>query len=100
MKKWIFISIIVLTALDLVFTYAGIKLNFIQEANPFFANAFQSNPIMGALKSAAVSFAGLTVLYLCRHRIRWINHALIGLFIVKLAVLGMHVDWIVQTIRI
>ena len=87
-----------MTVGDAIFTTLGVKDGIIAEANPLLAAFFNASPELTAIITAIGVTALLYIIYRCRNRIRWINTALIGLFVVKLAVLGLHFNWIAQII--
>lgn len=98
MKKWIYIAIFILTIGDALFTTLGVKEGVIEEANPLLQNIFHASPECAA--SMIVLGVGLFLLliYKYQYRIPWIKYALVGLFFVKVGVLGLHFNWMAQVI--
>ena len=97
MKKW-FIAIFILTIIDALCTMFGIKAGFIREANPILQAVFHTSPEMAAAIIVVFVGAMLLLIYKYRGRIRWINYGVAGLAIVKLWVVGLHINWISQVI--
>lgn len=94
MRK-LLIAILTLTAADAACTAAGLRLGTIQEGNPLLCHVMTAHPVMtGAAVCVAVA-ALMLWLYSVRERVRWIGPALVGVVAVKLAVMGMHIHWII-----
>ena len=97
MKK-LFITIYILTIIDIACTVAGVYTGYITEANPVLQSAMHSYPILtGAVMCVGIG-AVLYGMYRVRH-IRWLKYAAGGMLAVKVMVIGLHVGWIVEIVR-
>lgn len=99
MKK-LFITIYILTILDAICTITGVQLGFVEEGNPFVQSAMQNYPILTGLTVVLVIGAVLYGIYRVRHKIRWIGYAMVGVLAIKMAIIGLHVNWIVQIVKL
>jgi hypothetical protein len=95
MRKWIFISIFILTVADAIFTALGVRSGYIEEANPLLQKLFESSPEFASVLIALISTALLILIYKYQNRIRWIDTVLVLMFLIKLGVLGLHFRWII-----
>lgn len=95
MKK-ILTTVFGLTVIDAALTCIGMKLGYIEEANPLLQDIFNTSPELASF--VIIAFVGLMLMLIFRlqYRVRWIKIGLKTLFIVKLLVLGLHFEWIVQ----
>ena len=97
MKK-LFITIYILTIIDIACTVAGVNMGYITEANPVLQGLMHTNPILtGAVMCVGIG-AVLYGMYRVRH-IRWLKYAAGGMLAVKVVVIGLHVGWIAQIVR-
>ena len=95
--KTLLISIFGLTVLDVGFTYWGIVVGYIEEANPLLAEVFHSKPELTSLILVALVAFLLSVIWHYHDRARRIIYLLLpGLLLVKLAIMGMHINWLMQ----
>lgn len=97
--KRLFIAIYILTILDAISTIAGVQLKVVEEANPFVQAAMTNQPILTGLVVCLGIGAVLYGIYRVRHKIRWIGYGLGGMLAVKIAVIGLHVGWIVEIVK-
>jgi dolichol kinase len=98
MKK-LFIAIYILTLLDAISTITGVQLKVVEEANPFVQAAMTNQPVLTGLVVCLVIGAVLYGIYRVRHRIRWIGYAMGGVLAVKVGIMSLHINWIVQVLR-
>lgn len=98
MSKRIFILVYLLTIIDVVFSYIGLKLNYIQEFNPVM-NYFINLSLPLTMAAVLVGAAILLYLIYSLSYFRWIAYAMAGVLVVKLIVVGMHAVWIYQVLR-
>ena len=98
MKK-LFIAIYILTILDAISTITGVHLGVVEEANPFIQATMTNQPILTGLVVCVAIGAVLYGIYRVRHRIRWIGYAMGGVLAVKVAIMGLHINWITQVLR-
>jgi hypothetical protein len=97
MKK-LFITIYILTIIDIACTVAGVNMGYITEANPVLQSVMHNYPILtGAVMCVGIG-AVLYGMYRVRH-IRWLKYAAGGMLAVKVMVIGLHVGWIAQIVR-
>ena len=87
-----------MTIADLALTAAGICMGYVKESNPITQRMFHASPEMSAVILAALVGALLLLMWKVKHKVRFINAAVIGLFVIKLAVLALHFNWISQII--
>jgi hypothetical protein len=97
MKK-LFILVFILTVVDAICTAVGVHLGCVEEANPFFQSMIMSHPVLAASAVCAGVGAVLYGMYLVRNKVRFMAPLIIGLLIIKLAVVGMHIGWMAQII--
>ncbi len=93
MKK-VLILIFILSILDIVLTYTGIKLNLIEEANPLLRSIFHTAP-----EIVAVAVVGLTgsIMWLINrygNKLKHINSWLAVILTVKIYIMYVHFKWI------
>jgi hypothetical protein len=93
MKK-VLIAIFILSIIDAIATYTGVKLGIVEEANPLLTTVFHSSPELAAVLLIAFIGAMLWVINRYGHRLRHINVGLAMMLMVKLAIIGAHVGWI------
>jgi hypothetical protein len=98
MKIWIYISIFILTVADALFTTLGVKMGYVEEANPFLQKAFHASPEAVAIMAVMFVTALLMLIYKFHNNVKWLNFALLPLFIVKVGVLALHFNWIIKVI--
>lgn len=94
-KLWLYVSIYLLTAADLIFTYAGLQQGAIEEANPlmnFFFSRWPLFTVLGVLLAAALI---LFFLYSVRERVKWLTQALTFIMVFKIFVILLHSYWII-----
>lgn len=96
MKKWylIYISIYLLTILDIAFTTTGLRLGAITEANPFLRGFMDTDP--GLTSYCVLAYVGIALLYLYKAsiRVRWISPVILGLAGIKTCILALHLGWV------
>ena len=95
----ILILIFVTTILDTILTVAGIKLGYIEEANPLLANAFHNNPEISAISIILLISLILHFLYKVQHTVKWMKTPLAIISLLKFAVLRAHMGWIYLIIK-
>ncbi len=94
----LFVLIFLLTLADAACTAAGMYLGVITEANPLLRGLMTAHPALTA-GGVCVFVGGLLLLmYSVRAQVKWLGSALSALAVVKLAVLGMHLGWILQIV--
>lgn len=81
---------------DAVCTAGGISLGFISEGNVLLRPLADSRPIAAALTTFAYTGILLSVVYKLGTRCRFTVPLLIGVCIVKLAVMGIHLLWMLS----
>jgi len=97
MKK-LFISIFILTIVDAVCTAIGVHLGVVEEANPFFQRVVMAQPVL-ASTAVCIGVGGILYLvYRLRDKVRFMVPLMVGLLIVKLVVVGIHLEWMAQVI--
>ncbi len=86
--------IMLLTLLDAVCTAVGVRLGFITEWNPLMRTAVLQAPAWTG--AASFAYTGTLMALVCRFgpRARCTIPLLAGLCTVKLAVVGLHLGWI------
>lgn len=98
MRKLIFIAIFFMIVADAFFTTFGARIGVVEEANPLLERIFYTSPMITS--TMVVLFDGLLLylIYKFQHKIRWINYGLGILFIAKLYIVYLHLNWIRQII--
>jgi len=100
MRKWIYISIFIMTIADAIFTALGVKDGVIEEANPLLQSMFHASPELAAALVVVGVGLLLLLIYKVQHRIKWIGYGLGVMFAVKLWILLLHFNWIAQVVKI
>lgn len=97
MKK-VLIIIFILSVLDAILTYVGIRANVIEEANPLLQKAFQASPEL--VSSLIIIFVATSLCIIGRYgqNIKWINWGLLAMVITKISIIAIHFNWIRQVI--
>jgi hypothetical protein len=98
MKK-IFLTVYILTVLDIILTVTGIRMDYITEANPILQGFMHNYPILTGTVMCALVGAVLYGVYRVRHKIRWLGYAMGGMMAVKVVIIGIHVGWIIEMVR-
>lgn len=91
MRK-LLIYIMILSLIDAAATCAGIKLGYLQEANPVLAAAAMKAPVAVCSASFLASCLFLYIIYSFRKSIKWLKKALALIFAVKLSVVYLHLS--------
>lgn len=94
-RLWAFIAIFILSVMDALLTATGIRIGIIEEANPLLRDLLHTTPFTGAFMVILFVSAMLLIVYKYQHKIRFINHALVLLLMVKVGVIGLHIRWII-----
>ena len=86
-------AVLLLTLIDGVFTAIGLRLGLIGEANPLLRGLAQRCPALSAL--AAFLYTSALMAVVCRFgmRCRCTVPLMYGLCGIKIAVVGLHVGW-------
>ncbi len=95
-SRWIFITIFILTALDVVFTHLGLQSGIICEANPLMGFLIEKCRIFAYVMILFFVAAALYFLYRAQVRVRWLQRALTILLAVKASVILLHLQWILN----
>ena len=89
--KAVCIGIFALTIVDLILTRYGLFLGVISEGNPLMVNIVESPLILVVI---AIIMAGLFFAYKHFYDYIWIKYALTIVLVVKLFVVGLHINWL------
>lgn len=84
-------SIIILSVFDAAATIAGIKLDYISEANPFIGSLVIRDPFMVCTFACLIVVALILVIYRFRKKVRWVRYSFYLILTVKAAVVCLHV---------
>lgn len=87
-------AVLILTLFDAVFSVIGIRLGFIGEANPLLRGLMQQHPELSALAVFFYTAALMAVVHKLGPRCRCTVPLMYGLCIIKAAVIGLHIGWI------
>lgn len=98
MRKLITI-IIILSVIDTVATIAGIRLNYVSEANPVIASLVIQEPFMVCTFACVLAVALILLVYRYQKKIRWIKYGLYIILTVKTGVVCLHLTIIALAIR-
>lgn len=95
MKK-LLIAIFSLTVIDVALTYWGYKAGHIDEANPLLSYVYRNGPEVTSV--LVLLFVGclLGILWNYKDKARHIYYFVIGLLLVKIAVVGIHINWLLK----
>ena len=81
--KMLLIAIFIFTLVDVIFTVYGIKAKLIEEANPIFAYLMMNHTTITGIAILVIITCALYFFYKIKHKIKWLQYALIGLFMAK-----------------
>lgn len=95
-NKFLIRSIYVLTVLDLSLTCIGIRKGYLVEANPLLSPILGSGNLFLSILCFIFAMIPIAVVaYLATHTIlstkKWVEHTLLGVTLIKAAVIGHHV---------
>lgn len=83
--------------LDYLFTYIGIQLNFIEEANLLLVPLFQYPFLMGTIIRFTIIFIVLLpIWYLKQKQYKYYNYVLILAYFVNISIFFLHLNWIIK----
>ncbi|MTI81182.1 MAG: hypothetical protein FH758_09885 [Firmicutes bacterium] len=91
----ILLLIFLLTIADILFTYYGLSLKAIQEANPFLASLFETNSLLTVCLVVLYMAAACLFLYWARNKVSWLQSVLNYLLYAKIGVMVLHFRWII-----
>jgi hypothetical protein len=89
-----YVTIYILTFLDVSFTYIGLCTGSIEEANPFLRYLIQHSLLFTMIGILIFVAAVLYFFYRVSSRIKWMSAALKGIIGIKFGVLMMHAVWV------
>ena len=92
-------SVFGLTLADVSCTYFGYKAGYIEEANPLLRFTFHNHPELTSI--FVIIFVGclLGLLWNYKDKARHITLFVVGILIVKIAVVGLHLNWIIKILN-
>lgn len=90
------LAVMLLTLLDAACTAVGIRLGLIAEWNPLLRAAVQRAPVWAGAASCAYTGVFMALVRRFGPRARCTIPMLTGLCTVKLAVMGMHLGWLLK----
>jgi len=93
-NKWIYLIIWVLTFFDIALTYTGVKIGFIEEANPLWNYAYTHYPEAISIILLCAVTGLILLIYKVQHKIKWIGYGLGVLLAAKLYISFLHIHWI------
>ena len=90
--------IFILSMLDVVLTYIGIKTGYIAEGNPLLESIFHFSPELAS--AFVLVFIGIVLYFIYKYgeRFRYIKQGIAAMLIIKVVVMAAHVGWIVQVV--
>jgi hypothetical protein len=89
--KRLFICVFILTLLDGAATAAGIRLGYLEEANPVIGSLADTQPFITCFGVCLFVGVLLLILYILRNRIRWMGYAISAVLVVKTALVFIHI---------
>jgi len=89
-KKSLFL-LYALNLLDLFFTFIGLKLFLIEEANPIMAYLYEISPALFILIKAIIVLMGIVIISLIYHK-KWVRLATYGLCSIYIGILFLHIN--------
>jgi hypothetical protein len=93
-NKMIYIVIFILTYIDVRMTVWGVINNYIEEANPLFTNVMHNYPRLTGF--SILILVGLLLFFLSKQKIKWLKYPLLGLIIIKIGIVFLHINWLLQ----
>lgn len=94
-SRWLFSLVYILSAVDIMLTYAGLKQGVIEEANPLVSYIFSRTPCFALLGMLIWVAVAMYLLYRLRDYVKWLFTALLFVLAAKLAVVLLHFRWII-----
>ena len=94
--KALLLTIFGLTIADVACTYIGFRSGQIKEGNPLLRYMFSNHPELTSLMVIAFVGCLLWLLWNYKDRARHIYVFVSGILLVKIAVMGLHLDWILK----
>ena len=88
-----------MTLLDTAATAAGIRLGYLEEANPVIRGLADARPLVTCFGACLVAGALLLVLYKLRNRVRWMKTAMSTILILKSALVCIHVFFVFSAMK-
>ena len=94
--KILLISIFSLTVIDITCTYFGYTAGYIEEGNPVLRFMFHNHPELTSF--LVIIFVGcmLGLLWNYNEKARHITLFVVGILVVKIAVVSLHINWMVK----
>ena len=87
----IYIFIFILTLFDCLLTLWGVTSNQITEGNPLLVKLFTWDPLIGIV--LIIVTVGLILIFISRHKFKWLKPVAIGLLWIKIFVMFLHIGW-------
>ena len=97
--KRLFTGVFILTLLDAAATAAGIRLGYLEEANPAIRELADARPFMTCFGACIAAGALLLLLYKLRDRVRWMKTAMSTILITKSALVCIHVFFVFSAMK-
>jgi hypothetical protein len=96
--RWLILSVLILTLIDVACTVTGVLMGVIIEGNPIWQSAMRGQPILAGV--AAIVYTALLMAFVYKYgrKFRTTVPLLAFVCMVKLGIVGMHVNWIMQAI--
>jgi len=95
MKK-LLIAIFGLTVIDVGLTYWGYKAGHIEEANPLLSYVYRNSPEASSILILLFVGCLLGILWNYKEKARHMYVFVIGVLLVKIAVVGIHINWLLK----
>jgi hypothetical protein len=76
----------------------GLSLGVIAEGNPVWRDLMSENPVATAAAAVALTAALLAVVYRFRRRCAYVVPLLTGLWAIRIAVIGLHLFWLLALV--
>lgn len=84
------VTLYVLNLLDLIFTYIGLRLMFIEEANPIMAYFYEVSPLSFILIKIIVVFLGIFAISRIYNK-SWVKHSVSILNLIYVLIFVLHI---------
>jgi hypothetical protein len=91
----IYLAVYILTIIDIGMTILGIKGGWVEEGNPLMLIMNHYPVQVGILLALAI---GIILKWMYLHHLNWVKYPLAIITVIKIGVLILHAEWIIQII--
>ena len=91
----IYLAVYILTIIDIGMTILGIKSGWVEEGNPLMLIMNDYPVLVGIILVFAI---GIILRWMYLQHVKWVKYPLSFIVIIKVGVVILHADWIIQII--